>query len=665
MAANKTNGRVKVVLTLFILVLLGGILGLIAWQVEDSKSSNGKTHVPDHYIIGNLYLEKSTLELKIQDSDSKIRLQGQMYEGKNTASVECGTGSDILCLSWPGDKQLNIKYNTNGTVECYDIQWMTLRCVNQVLMDCFSLLGSHWYGGYQDWNQYWPLEQTSMNLSAFLANDSYAKRIGGVQERYFINSQGIGIRINDDVPLYISINQSGDGKMCLMAKYERYPYENIKKRNPDLTYRICMAENVRTVHDHMSALFPNPSGIPDKLMFRYPIWSTWAQYHKDINQSTVLEFAENILMYNFSHSQIEIDDDWTPKYGDLDFIADKFPGAGQMITQLNTMGFRVTIWVHPFFNIDSQTFLSAGLSGFLIKQYDSPLPALVSWWDGSAAGILDVSNEAAVQWFIGKLKYLQKTYNISSFKFDAGETNWLPNIFSTSFDSPNFYPTAWAQLAFESDKDIRHQEVRVGVNTQHLPVFVRMLDKNSNWDNTNGLKTLINTALTFGILGYPFILPDMIGGNAYSGMKPDRELFIRWLQATSLMPAMQFSIVPWQYDEEVINITQKFVKLHEEYSNLIIDLANEAVQTGAPIIRPLWWISPLDEESQITDSEFLLGNNTLVAPILEQNARSRNIYLPAGKWKDSKHGRIIQGPKYLREYSVQLDELSIFTRITV
>jgi flagellar basal body-associated protein FliL len=46
MAANKTNGRVKVVLTLFILVLLGGILGLIAWQVEDSKSSNGKTHVP-------------------------------------------------------------------------------------------------------------------------------------------------------------------------------------------------------------------------------------------------------------------------------------------------------------------------------------------------------------------------------------------------------------------------------------------------------------------------------------------------------------------------------------------------------------------------------------------------------------------------------------------
>jgi hypothetical protein len=83
----------------------------------------------------------------------------------------------------------------------------------------------------------------------------------------------------------------------------------------------------------------------------------------------------------------------------------------------------------------------------------------------------------------------------------------LDELLSYIYDFLVILPwAAWAQLAFESDKDIRHQEVRVGVNTQHLPVFVRMLDKNSNWDNTNGLKTLINTALTFGILGYPFIL---------------------------------------------------------------------------------------------------------------------------------------------------------------
>ena len=76
-------------------------------------------------------------------------------------------------------------------------------------------------------------------------------------------------------------------------------------------------------------------------------------------------------------------------------------------------------------------------------------------------------------------------------------------------------------------------------------MFVRMGDKESRWGYDNGLKTIIPTALTFGILGYPFILPDMIGGNAYTyegdnieltqTVLPDRELYIRWLQVTVII----------------------------------------------------------------------------------------------------------------------------------
>ena len=60
------------------------------------------------------------------------------------------------------------------------------------------------------------------------------------------------------------------------------------------------------------------------------------------------------------------------------------------------------------------------------------------------------------------------------------------------------------------------------------------------------------------ILGYPFVLPDMIGGNGYStddplddSNPPTKELYLRWLEANVFMPGMQFSFVPWQYDEEV------------------------------------------------------------------------------------------------------------------
>ena len=51
-------------------------------------------------------------------------------------------------------------------------------------------------------------------------------------------------------------------------------------------------------------------------------------------------------------------------------------------------------------------------------------------------------------------------------------------------------------------------------------------------------------------LGYPFVLPDMIGGNGYHG-SPTKELYLRWLEANVFMPGMQFSFVPWEYDEEV------------------------------------------------------------------------------------------------------------------
>lgn len=79
-----------------------------------------------------------------------------------------------------------------------------------------------------------------------------------------------------------------------------------------------------------------------------------------------------------------------------------------------------------------------------------------------------------------------------------------------------------------------------------------MLDKLSHWGYDAGLKSMIPTALLFGILGYPFVLPDMIGGNAY-GDWPTKELYIRWLQVNVFMPAIQFSIVPWDshFDDQV------------------------------------------------------------------------------------------------------------------
>ena len=72
-------------------------------------------------------------------------------------------------------------------------------------------------------------------------------------------------------------------------------------------------------------------------------------------------------------------------------------------------------------------------------------------------------------------------------------------------------------------------------------------------------------------LGYPFILPDMIGGNVYYDEElPSEELFIRWIQLNAFMPAMQFSISPWQYDDEKVKtISKKYMAIGRIFSRIL------------------------------------------------------------------------------------------------
>ncbi|KAF6018924.1 KIAA1161 [Bugula neritina] len=246
-----------------------------------------------------------------------------------------------------------------------------------------------------------------------------------------------------------------------------------------------------------------------------------------------------------------------------------------------------------------------------------------------------------------------------------GEIVWMPaqSDMSKSYFHPSEYIQHYVQVAVKADSLGRRQEVRVGCATQEAPILVRMLDRRSRWGIDNGLKTVIPTALTFGLLGYPFVLPDMIGGNAYEGVEVEQELFVRWLQVNIFLPAIQFSIPPWQFDERTVNYTIEMLNIRESKSSVFDQVSQEAVDFGWPMVRPLWWIAPNDSNCFTIDDEFLLGNDILVAPIVEKGARSRDIYLPNGKWQDMMNNREVQGGKWYREFDANLWELPYFLKV--
>lgn len=155
-------------------------------------------------------------------------------------------------------------------------------------------------------------------------------------------------------------------------------------------------------------------------------------------------------------------------------------------------------------------------------------------------------------------------------------------------------------------------EVRAGQGTQDLPIFVRFLDKDSLWTYRNGLPTLITSLLQMNLVGYGFILPDMIGGNGYQGA-PSEELFIRWLQANVFMPSLQYSYVPWDYSDEAIEISKKFTDLHAQYIDEFMKAFEEAVKTGEPVNGPIWWLDPRDDVAlTINDGNIFTKYSSLI-----------------------------------------------------
>ncbi|XP_063842492.1 myogenesis-regulating glycosidase-like [Scylla paramamosain] len=607
-----------------------------------------------------LTLDAHTLHFLHSKGEAKVRWGLTLPEGAQ--GTPCGEGDS--CLDFGVAK---VVVTTED--HCQRVAWTSGSGGEgglAALKDCVLLEG-HWFGGGQQVEQPWPLEQQPRQETAFVTADMLSRSslwYGGVSEAYWVSSQGVAVRVEEQTPLFLSVpDNNGDStadELCFAARHED-PFMAGPGSPLTLTYHLCSGDDVRKVHEAtFSKFFSLPEAAVDSRMIRDPIWSTWAEYHKAINGTKVLEFARAASEHGFNNSQVEIDDDWETCYGEAVFNPERFPDPRGLVDQLHSEGFRVTLWIHPFINDDCPAFTLADKLGYFIKD-SSGATQLTHWWDGRKAGLLDFTNTEAVAWWTQRLHDLKYQTGIDSFKFDAGETTWMPGNFTLQADErlwPNLYTFKYVEAVAQFGDMV---ETRVGRGSQRFPIFVRMLDKYSTWGYYNGLKTLVPSLLHFGLLGYPFVLPDMIGGNAY-GLRPGKELFVRWAQANAFMPALQFSILPWNYDKEVTELCREVTRLHTQYTPLLLNLAQEATTSVAPMMRPTWWLCPTLEECLTADQQFLVGDDLLVAPVVTAGAATLDVVLPPGEWQQASTGLVAAGPATLTVTNITLDSIVYFTR---
>jgi alpha-glucosidase len=169
-------------------------------------------------------------------------------------------------------------------------------------------------------------------------------------------------------------------------------------------------------------------------------------------------------------------------------------------------------------------------------------------------------------------------------------------------------------------------------------------DTESTWA---ALRQTVHSALNLGLSGIAFTGPD-IGG--FSG-SPSRELFLRWLQLAAFLPFFRNHCAwdrprrePWRFGAEALRIARRYLKLRTRLMPYLYTLAREASISGHPLVRPLFWHFPDDPAARGEQDSFLLGDRLLVAPVLEPEAGSREVRLPAGRWYDFWDGAVYEGP---------------------
>lgn len=140
--------------------------------------------------------------------------------------------------------------------------------------------------------------------------------------------------------------------------------------------------------------------------------------------------------------------------------------------------------------------------------------------------------------------------------------------------------------------------------------------------------------------GFPFILPGPVGGDyslpsnftkilSYQSLEqpplPDKELFIRWFQLATFLPAMRFSHLPSEYKNDMMTEVAKelFGIRQKTVIPILKKYLSESMNEGVPLIRPLWMLDNQDAASLSVYDEFSVGEELIVAPILKKGQTVR------------------------------------------
>ena len=342
-----------------------------------------------------------------------------------------------------------------------------------------------------------------------------------------------------------------------------------------------------------------------------------------------------------------------------------------VIKALHDRNIRAYLYIRNYVGVDvanterPETFTEALQEGYVVNDA-AGLPYLFGTPFGGLGAAIDFTNPEAIAWWEGRIREMLVDLKADGFMQDFGEHIALDMHFfdsSTGETMHNHYPTVFHQTTRKIIDDIeaktgRHiffwtragysgRQGSSGFESSNFPG-----DETSDWSRASGIASLTNDMLSRGATGSYGYNTDIGGYFDFHVGAASAELYTRWSFWAALSPVFRVHNsssngvrMPWFYGEETLEHWRKAAELHLKAAPLIMRLWQEAQTTGVPPVRGLWVEYPKDERARQEDQQWLLGPSVLVAPVVEQGASTRNVYLPQGCWKHVDTGAQYEGPR--------------------
>ncbi len=425
----------------------------------------------------------------------------------------------------------------------------------------------------------------------------------------------------------------------------------------------------------------------------FPEWAAgfWQSRLRYESQDVLLSVAREYKKRGIPLAAIVIDYFHWTEQGEWKFDPKYWPDPSAMCDELKEMGIEPVVSIWPTINPNSENYSEMNDANMIIRTENGQY-GMFEFYGQQA--FIDVTHPKTGPFVWDKVRENYYKKGIKTFWLDEAEPEIHPQQYSNlklyagnGAQSAMLYPYYYSKMFYDGLKSEGEEDIilltRAGYpGSQKFGSLVWNGDIVSTFD---ALRMSVKSGLSMAMSGIPWWNSD-IGGFLFADTESDyfRELIIRWAQFGVFSPVMRLhgsrlrpkghvDLYPevkersggdneiWSFGERNYKILKELVELRERLKPYICHYMDIASETGAPVMRPMFFDYYDDEVCYTLEDQYMFGEDILFAPIVNEGQTEREVYLPEDRWIDVNKKEVTEGKRWVTK-TAQIDEFIAFVK---